>query len=1219
MLGRTAAHAALVLLLAASGPPAGCQSVRSPLPHSQGEGGVTPLGSPAAAELRAIAEAQRAQPDASVMGAPLPPALRPEAGAERDRSLDEVLASFGEASPSPAPAQDPTWDAVRMYVTARERLASGDAAAAVSLLQTALRADPDAPTVWRELGEAQLRQGGTAAAMVAFQEAVRRGLREPRVFWMLARDAHGAGRHDDAVRLLAQARSMGSDADPALPNLIDALLGEALLASGRTGAGIEALRSGLAAPTQSAGATKMRLESGELLRRRGELWITAGDALARLGRHAEAIEAYEAATEAGVFDAWAPASRTLELLFHTGRSGDAALLLLRACFDSGGIVDDRLFPSLRRLSASPAVRRATEDVLTRIEASLPEKTPTLVSRLARARAAVAAPAESMDRLRSHLAAMPSDDEALRAALALGAAGGVRAAALCDVAIEVVRLDASIAESAGAALADAGPAPTVLLASLRDRRGVAASLVEAGVLLHLGAPDPAWKSLSGASGWEGEARAAGEALAARAAFESGRFEAALGLASALRDRAADGGASMALRLAAARALHAVRRSGEAADLLLGLTPASAPPGAGDRRRHVDALLPRAEYLASAGRPEEAADLLGETGGLDRHDERPYRALLALHGPAGPLTDQARFTETARTLRQHNPNARLFRWLATQELAQRQLWGRAEPILRALSEEDPTDSAALGLLVSAWEQRLARGEGGEPSLPIDPLEWLDRRSEHRGSAPSEVAARARVLAALDRADAALAELGRADMPLPAWGILRERILREHLGQRSRADELARERLEPLPRPVAWTIELAELQAAGGRIDEAARTLDAGLPPTEVPLSAPEGVRLAALIGRTAHSAMESARTDPGAVPAALALMRVAGSRDVALPIGLHQARLTLLLAAPLIDTGELASAALAAARQHPQPDARWELSVAAQLGSGPHRARTPAYLRHLVERSPGAPPEVVFEYFRAVGLLGTIDDASHLLAHLTDASRMRNILARFSDTDAPTPESPGSPEARLKADLAYRLGNLAYLSGDHERAARIYEIGLGTDPSHPWLCNDLAYHWVELDQNLDRAGELLERAIAQMPERASITDSLGWLRYKQGRLGDSTDAAGRAVPGAVSLLARAASLDEGGDNSTILDHLGDALWRAGQKPGAIDRWTAADSLLRRQLQIIRGSTNVPAPELQRLQSLQQSVADKVRAARDGREPAVAPLSATVGEPGSAPSPR
>lgn len=1213
---RGVGRAALAGMLACAGLPIACQSAGVAQKREAGAASEPPLSGRAAQELRAVADAQRKTPDPSVKGTRLPAGLEGEEAAEARAALDDVLSAFKSPAPIAADPREPAWDAVRQYVAARERLGAGDAGGAVALLQGALRSDPDSATLWRELGEAQLRQGSTSAAVVAFQEAARRGLREPRVQWLLARDAHAGGRHEDAVRLLAAARSTpGFDGDPALPLLIDTLLGEALLAWGRTAAGIEALMSGLETPAQAASGTTMRLEVGELFRRRGELWLTTGDALARLGRFDEALGAYDRAAATGLFDAWGPTSRTLSVLFHEGRTADAALVLLGACVDSGGMVDDRLFPFLRRLSASPAVRRLAEEVLAQIEESLTDKTPTLVGRLARARAAVAAPVESLDRLRDHLERMPTDNEALRAALALRASsgGGPQAVEdLCAFALGVVRVDPSAAEATGAALADAGPDPADLLAALRARRGAQATLLASSMLLHLGLPGESWETLSAAGGFETGARAAGEALAARAAFESGRFHAALEAASALRARASDPGSSRDLRLAAARALHAVRRSGEAADLLAGITPDGAPSEPGARRRQVDVLLLRAEYLASADRADQAGELLRATSELDRHDERPYRALLTLYGPGGPLTDQARFTETARTLRQHNVNARLFRWLATQEFVQRHLWARAEPILRELAEEDPTDGSAMSLLVSAWEQGLARAASEEVPLPVDPIAWLDERGASRGSSPSDLAARVRVLAALDRANEAMEALDKASLPLPAWSILRERLLRSHLGQHGRADVLALERLEPSPRSIDWTLDLAEQLARSGQVEAAAGTLDDGLPPADVPLTAQETARLAHLIGNAVQTALETGRTNPEASPAALALLRVAISRGVTLPIGLHQARLTLLLAAPLIDTVELASAALAAARQHPQPDSRWELSVAAQLGSSPHRSRTPAYFKQLVDGSPTPSGEVVFEYFRAVGFLGTADDAARLLAGVTDSAQIREILSRFSDSDAAMASGPAVPEARLRADLAYRLGNLAYLSGDHDRAAIIYEAGLEFDPSHPWLCNDLAYHWVELDRNLDRAGELLERALAQIPDRASITDSLGWLRYKQGRLSDSTDGAGRPVAGAVSLLARAASLDEGGDNSTILDHLGDALWRLGQKPGAIDRWTAADSILRRQLQIIRGSPNVPAPELQRLQALQQAVADKIRAARDGREPEVAPLSSTLAAP-------
>src|SRR5690606_22831880 len=72
--------------------------------------------------------------------------------------------------------------------------------------------------------------------------------------------------------------------------------------------------------------------------------------------------------------------------------------------------------------------------------------------------------------------------------------------------------------------------------------------------------------------------------------------------------------------------------------------------------------------------------------------------------------------------------------------------------------------------------------------------------------------------------------------------------------------------------------------------------------------------------------------------------------------------------------------------------------------------------------------------------------------------------------------------------------------------------------------------------------------------SILDSLGWLRYLQGRLDDEPVAGASPLPGAITLLRRAVERSPE-PSAEVLDHLGDALWRAGRREEAGMTWTAA----------------------------------------------------------------
>jgi len=103
-------------------------------------------------------------------------------------------------------------------------------------------------------------------------------------------------------------------------------------------------------------------------------------------------------------------------------------------------------------------------------------------------------------------------------------------------------------------------------------------------------------------------------------------------------------------------------------------------------------------------------------------------------------------------------------------------------------------------------------------------------------------------------------------------------------------------------------------------------------------------------------------------------------------------------------------------------------------------------------------------------------------------------------------------------------------------------LELEPDQPFVLNYLGYSWVDQGLNLDRAKEMLHRAVDLRPEDGYIVDSLGWAYY---RLGEHDKA--------VTYLERAAELEPG--DPVVNDHLGDAYWRAGRQREARFQWQRA----------------------------------------------------------------
>lgn len=194
-------------------------------------------------------------------------------------------------------------------------------------------------------------------------------------------------------------------------------------------------------------------------------------------------------------------------------------------------------------------------------------------------------------------------------------------------------------------------------------------------------------------------------------------------------------------------------------------------------------------------------------------------------------------------------------------------------------------------------------------------------------------------------------------------------------------------------------------------------------------------------------------------------------------------------------------------------------------------------------------------------------------------------------------------QARGHVAYQLAGALSNTGRTSAALAVYRTALSHYPDHPWAANDLGYFLVERDEDLAEAEELLERAFAIKPDQSNIADSLGWLRYKLGQLVDETLPDGSTRAGAISLLITASGLPGGSESATIHDHLGDALWRAGDRERARAVWIRAQQLLVDELVQLRDGGS--SPRRTRLVEEQTRVGGKLDAVQAGAEPQTAPL--------------
>ena len=131
------------------------------------------------------------------------------------------------------------------------------------------------------------------------------------------------------------------------------------------------------------------------------------------------------------------------------------------------------------------------------------------------------------------------------------------------------------------------------------------------------------------------------------------------------------------------------------------------------------------------------------------------------------------------------------------------------------------------------------------------------------------------------------------------------------------------------------------------------------------------------------------------------------------------------------------------------------------------------------------------------------------------------------------------------LYYDRGIALERSGQWDRAEADFLLALRFAPDQPHVLNYLGYSWTEQGRNLERAKEMIEKAVQQRPNDGAMVDSLGWVAM---RMGD--------IPTAVRLLERATELEPA--DATINGHLGDAYWEAGRRLEAIFQWRRALNL-------------------------------------------------------------
>lgn len=152
-----------------------------------------------------------------------------------------------------------------------------------------------------------------------------------------------------------------------------------------------------------------------------------------------------------------------------------------------------------------------------------------------------------------------------------------------------------------------------------------------------------------------------------------------------------------------------------------------------------------------------------------------------------------------------------------------------------------------------------------------------------------------------------------------------------------------------------------------------------------------------------------------------------------------------------------------------------------------------------------------------------------------------LAAFERVENLVKDSP-EQESVLDASFYFWYGSAAEREGQIARAEKLFLKCLELEPEHAEALNYLAYMWAERSLNLDKALEMVKKALEITPDSGAFVDTLGWVYFMQGDYDK-----------ALAEIRRAAELIP--DDPTILDHLGDVLLKLEGEQAAIPHWSRA----------------------------------------------------------------
>lgn len=137
-------------------------------------------------------------------------------------------------------------------------------------------------------------------------------------------------------------------------------------------------------------------------------------------------------------------------------------------------------------------------------------------------------------------------------------------------------------------------------------------------------------------------------------------------------------------------------------------------------------------------------------------------------------------------------------------------------------------------------------------------------------------------------------------------------------------------------------------------------------------------------------------------------------------------------------------------------------------------------------------------------------------------------------------------QLKANFLMLKGESVYKLGNKKEAFKIFDKAVELDPNNFLTLNNYAYYLSIDGTDLDKAERMSGTVIEHFPDNSTYLDTHAWVLFKKGEYS------------LAKFYMESAIKNGGEENSVLLEHYGDILYKAGKKEQALENWKKAKEI-------------------------------------------------------------